>query len=166
MTEPTKAHEIAEAILIVIRTLAKWFGIILLVVVGVIAALLAYDHFTNERDRQQREDALAVLKREVEVSAVFDPQSCSRQQPFKIEFRNGTKRTIDRIDFKLNVTQKGRSTILNSGYKTYESDFILQPGDTTTGCWRVENNQTYKPLVSEDGPLEVRIELMDIRISE
>jgi hypothetical protein len=166
MNEPTKAREIADAILIVIRTLAKWIAIVLFAIVGLVAAFLAYDHFTNERERQQREEVLIALKRGVKVSAAFDPQSCFSQQPFKIEFQNNTKTSIDHIGFKLYVTRKGHSTVLNSEYSTYKSDFILQPGETTTGCWQVDNNQNYKPLVAADGPLEVRIELTDIKPSE
>jgi hypothetical protein len=131
-----------------------------------VSAFLAYDHFTNERERKQREDALIILKRGVKVSAAFDPQSCYRQRPFKIEFRNNTKKVVDRITFKLYVTRTGRSTVLNSEYRTYESDAILQPGETTTGCWQVENNQKYEPLVAEDGPFEVQIELVDIQPSQ
>ena len=166
MNETTKAKETAEAILIVIRTIAKWIAIVLVVIASLFAAFLAYNYFTEERARQQRIDARAALKREVEVSAVFDPQSCSRQQPFKIEFRNDTKTTIDRIEFYLYVTRRGRSTVLNSEYHAYDSDFILAPGETSAGCWTVENEQNHKPLVAEDGPLEIRIELTDIRISK
>lgn len=165
MNEPTKAKDIADAILIVIKTLAKWVAIFLVVTVGLFAAFLAFDHFTNERDRQEREEALATLKRGIKVTAAFDPQSCFSQQPFKIEFRNDTNETIDRIGFKLYVTRKGRSTVVNSEYKTYESDFILQPGETSSGCWQVEDSMNFKPLVAEDGPLEVRIELTDIQTS-
>ncbi len=165
VNEPTKAKDIADAILIVIKTLTKWVAIVLVVIVGLFALFLAYEHFTNERDRQKREEALALLKSGIRVSAAFDPQSCFSKQPFKIEFRNETKETIDRIGFKLYVTRQGRSTVLNSEYKTYESDFILPPGDSSTGCWQVENSLNFQPLVAEDGPLEVRIELTDIQAS-
>lgn len=138
----------------------------LLVVVVLFAALIGYDNFTSERDRRQHDEALSELKRGVAGSAAFDSQACFGTQPFKIEFQNNTKTTIERIGFHLYVTQKGRSTVLNDEYRTYESDFILQPGDRTTGCWQVMNKSRYQPLVADDGPFEVRIELTEIQTSE
>lgn len=166
MTESQRARDIADAVLIVIKTVVKWVVVVVVVVAVIISLFLAYSQFVNERERSEREDALVTLKKSVVAIASFDASACDRELPFKVEFRNRSDKTVESISFHLYVKRVGRSTVISREYEKFVSDIVLKPGKGTVVCWQVDDNTSFKPLVADDGPFDVAIEVTEIKTSE
>lgn len=65
------------------------------------------------------------------------------QFPLKVTITNNSVRQILRTSFTIGIFAKGRSTDL-SKYESYESDKILNPGESDTTRWRVPSKEDLK----------------------
>ena len=145
MAEP---NEIAEAVLIVIKRLAKWLAIGCLGLIalgGIIAGgVYGYDYVTKD---------YPISKIDMQVS--IDSEVCSDPNwPLKVLIGNRSNNTIRRVNFKIEVRMRGRSTDL-AKYHTYSSDKVLLHDEGWFQCW--ENPQESPKDLLADYEFKARI---------
>jgi len=117
----------------------KWVKIsigVILVPVLLIAAVIGYYSWTNARDRAQRD--------EVTMSIRHDTDACSEEFPLLVTTRNGSDRIVNSINFDIEVHRKGYSDDLNDILLGYESDKIIEPGESFGGCWKYKLESRYE----------------------
>lgn len=165
------AQETAEAVLIVVRKLAKWaaFGI------GGLALLagLAFGGLwlKEEADRAERarirHETYEIPKSKVEASAMVakgeGKPRCEGEWPVAVRVINRSDRPIMGYELVLSAKKKGRSSELaHDGI--LRDDKIIQPGDWHIACWRIlkkDSAYTLKPERLEIGP-DVEVSLLRI----
>lgn len=192
MSESPRAKELAEAILIVIKTVSKW---ILLFVVGIVVlgslffgGAVILDNFEKKERQRDLASVSAIVVDEFEQSSVTPKQenkdknqeteasyetdeilTCVPWKPFKVTLKNNSQKTITEVRFDLLIRQKGRSKVVNDTFRTLTSDFILKPGDSVTECWGATfelfamNNRNNK---QPKGPYDVEIEVTGVTFDE
>src|SRR5688572_22288163 len=69
----------------------------------------------------------------VEISVRYDVSTCSPYSPLLVTYRNGSQRTIQKIDFEIGGFVRGHSNVVLRG--DYDSDKIIPSGETWTDCW-------------------------------
>jgi hypothetical protein len=138
------AKETAEAILIVIKRILKWilYAILMLSVIwGALWALSElYDWYTHDR----------YLKK-IQVAAAFDKNACSAEFPLLLQIENGSSKTVTSVNIYLEVTNEGRSTILNKDYQSFDSDMILKTSEAASSCWKISGKDSPYKSLSGDG---------------
>lgn len=145
------AQEIAEAILLVIRRIAKWlaFGLLGVIALGlaVWGAVRTYRYFDYDRP-----------KSEVQLVVKRDKDFCSSEFPVFVGVVNKSQRTILRYSFKFEVNEKGHSTNIAS-WDSNEDDKIIKPGEGWGICWRVKHkDSTYSNTVWITDPnVDIRV---------
>lgn len=153
------AQETAEAILIVVKKLSKWFlyFILGLIAFGICAGGVykTYEYFTYKRYQQK-----------VLIKAEFNKKECSKSGlPLYIFIGNGSEKKILNTSLYIEVTHSGRSTKLND-YQSYESDIILDPSNGFSNCYPVfsaeyDSNNEKKQLDGID--MTVKVTSYDIK---
>lgn len=139
-----KENETAEAIWIVIKRLLKW-GLIFLVgliaLLGLIFSLLFYLQDRQSRERRASQDL-------VKVSAAYDKVNCDKDYPYLYWVKNESQRTVEKVDFTVQIRRRGYSSALNR-YTSLTEDKILRPGDEIGGCFRAVKDGEFDKLVTE-----------------
>lgn len=112
------------------NTIKKFFkviGIIVLVVVSLVVALLAYfwlDSYLAEKEQEK-----------VKMTISYDTEKCTdRKQPLYITIANDSKKVIKNTSFDIEITRKGYSNDL-ADYSDYKTDMIIEPSYVSSGCW-------------------------------
>lgn len=140
------ANEKAEAILIVIKKIFKWFAIAIatLITIGLLLYAFSemYDWYSEGRHKSK-----------VQVVAFFDDKNCTKSHPLFIGVVNNSSKTIEYTSTRIKVTKKGFSSQLN--YDTsFSYDKIIPPTEGWGMCWSVfdDNFDSYKrkPLDGKD----------------
>jgi hypothetical protein len=132
----------AEAVLIVIKRLAKWgligaAGIAAISTVGVLAFQF-YEYLTEGRHAEK-----------VTVSAFYAPPNvCSNDYPFMYMVSNKSDKTVSSVDFRLAVFKNGHSTAIND-YTSLTDDKILKSGETSSNCWRTYYTDDRAKLIKD-----------------
>jgi hypothetical protein len=152
----SETKEKAEVILIVIKRILKWVGIAALILVVLIGALFAVGDFFNERERKARdkENSLVLVQATYgEVDGVF---ICTKDYPYIFTVTNNSKKTVNSVEFYVNITRKGFSGDIN-GYDNLVSDKILAPGESWAQCFSASTKGSYgTPLSEKDVLIEIR----------
>lgn len=127
------SNEIAEAILLVIKRIAKWIalGILGLIVLGGLAwaGVAGYNYVTY---------GLPASK--VKVIVTLDQAICSDPDfPVAVTILNRSERTVIRTSVHVYAHQKGHSKDL-SKWGPLESDVIIPPKEGHRNCWKPRLN--------------------------
>lgn len=122
-------RDTAEAILLVIRRLAKW---VLMLTLGVLSlgglvfgGFEAYEYVTYERPKSQ-------VTIRVKVS---DPK-CDPENPILIAALNDSKRTVEWVSVRLGAYVPNHSTNYAADYNV-QYDRVLPPDEGWGACWRL-----------------------------
>jgi hypothetical protein len=72
---------------------------------------------------------------------------CSEQQPLSVAITNDSERTVEKVEWAIEVKRPGHSnSLVKDTYNYaggYESDRILEPGDRFGACYRVPELKDY-----------------------
>ncbi len=145
------ANETAEAILIVIKRIAKWIAFLILgicLISGCVAAYVwADNYFGYER-----------FKKKVDLIVRFDKKECNDPNfPLFVLIGNKSDKKILKVNFDIFVTKKGYSSKLNN-YESYDSDKIIKKNEGFSSCYSVmAEGYNSPPLNGED---------MDVRVTD
>jgi len=145
------ANEKAEAILIVIKRLLKWFafgvgGLIALCIV-IYAISEVSDWYSKDRH-----------KAKVKVGASFNPEKCDAAHPIYVGIVNDSTKTITNFSIYLKITRDGYSKILNKSYEPLNSDFIVKPGVGAQSCWGVYSDDYNNPKLLDGKNMQVEVD--------
>lgn len=132
------AQENAEAIILVIKKVAKWFLMLILILGLLFSGVLTYDYL-NGYYKYDRHKKLVFL------SATFDNQQCTIDYPLLIIIENSSTRKIMNVDVDIKITQVGKSTRLN-GHRKFKDDTIISPNKIYGFCNSVTYNNQIDPL--------------------
>lgn len=121
--------------IILVFVFPKQMGILVAVVVIAIGAIYLY-LYVDENNRKKQIEA-------VSISVAFNAEACSEEYPIAVNFKNGSKKTVEKIRWNIGAYRPGYSdNIVNYGtysgeYSTpYETDRILSPGQTFGLCYK------------------------------
>jgi hypothetical protein len=125
------AKETAEAILIVIKRIAKWIAFLILglcLIWGCVAVYMSVaNYFGYER-----------FKKKVDLIVRFDKKQCSDPNfPLFVLIGNQSDKKILKVNFDIFVTKKGYSSKLNN-YQSYDSDKIIKKNEGFSSCYTVK----------------------------
>lgn len=147
------AQETAEAIIIVIKRLAKWLLFLLLglVILGVgfwgIDTVINYYKYDRHKDK-------------VVVRAEFNNKECNTSEyPLYVFIGNSSEKKVMSVNFDISVNRVGRSTKLNS-YDDYDSDAILKPNIGISNCYVVygeEYDENHNKTTLDGKEMEVEV---------
>lgn len=144
------AKENADAFLLVIKKLIKWFFIILGFLI--IAGFIIYGIYTSVNYFKYE-----LPKSKIEISARFWPEKCPDNQIF-LSVMNNSDKTISKFHFYVQARRPGRSTNFAKAYRSYENDRIIKPGDGFGFCYSIEKDSyASTPVYLEDSNYEVKI---------
>jgi hypothetical protein len=153
MSENSRAKDIAEAILMVIKRIAKWIAIAVVVIIAIFALGIWYTDFESERKREralieaaERNEELA---KSILISVKVDDPTCTGNFPFKLQIQNISKKVIRSVDYAMTVTYEGRSTVLNDPDRELSSDIILKPGEGYWECITVNERYSYSETLQQ-----------------
>ena len=108
--------------------LVKWllYYIIIVAVLGAVVFGAVYSHqwFTYDRHAAQ-------VEAQVQTTVCDD-----KNFPLLVAFKNGSKKNVDQVSFRLSARKKNHSTDLVE-YERLTDDFIIKPGETIGTCWRI-----------------------------
>ena len=132
----SKPNEIAEAVLIVIKRLAKWIsigalGIGLLYGLG-FGAIEGHKYITQTLPRS-----------EIKVEVKAGHKDCSDKHPFLVTVKNGSSKTINSIEIRVSAHKPGHSTDHAEYNAGVNSDMILMPGEGWKGCKKFRLKYNY-----------------------
>ena len=122
-------NEIAEAMLIVIRRVAKWLGVGVLIVLvagsGIGASFWGYDYITVQYPKSK-----------VSFVVTADSKICEEvSHPVYVAVMNNSSKTIKYTSVSVEARLPGHST----NYANYDakatSDKIIAPGEQEGACW-------------------------------
>jgi len=127
-------NEIAEAILILIKTLIKWLLIGIIVFAGAWFALYQigeyYDWYRHER-HADKVDVRFFIGEYMEMEAVCEGNS------YGYIIRNNSEKIVENVRFKVIAKKPGYSNIINHEDTRIESSKILKPGEKYASCFSV-----------------------------
>lgn len=113
--------------LVLLFVFPRQMGTLLLGIVVLIALGGAYIWQQGEGRKRARAS--------VEVSVRYDVSACSSSFPLLVTYRNGSRRTVEKIIYDIGGFTPGYSdVVLQDDYKT---DRIIPPGQTYGECWSV-----------------------------
>jgi hypothetical protein len=126
-----QSNQTAEAILIVFKRIFKWI-LIAIVVIGACIGLLVWliDYTSNREYRKKQEE-----ENKVSIVASRNDEQCTSAYPFFYGIVNGGERTVNSVNFTVEIRKKGFSSALNS-YTNIDEDKILKPGEGYGRCFR------------------------------
>lgn len=147
------AQENAEAILIVIKRLAKWIliGIVIITLLGGVIYLWNELSYWYQVGRY-------VSK--VSVNVKFDKAVCpEKEYPLSIFVMNDSIKTIEHISVDVKVTNLGYSNKINN-YSSFDSDKLIKPNEGVRMCWSVSSTKYSETLDGEN--MDVVLEDFDV----
>lgn len=74
-------------------------------------------------------------KNKVEMSVTYDIENCTEEFPLIVVIKNNSDRTINSIDFGIEIRRKGHSKNI-ANYLSYDTDKIIKSGLVGISCWR------------------------------
>lgn len=135
------ANETAEAILIVIKRLAKW---ITLGVLGIILLLgFAFGVFEGHKYVTN-----TLPKSQIDIIITTKEEGCTDEYPIKVAVFNGSSKTVKSIDITLSAMKPGHSTNYARWNAEATYDRVLSHGQSWQACWR--------SMLSEDAPSDLK----------
>lgn len=137
------AQENAEAVLIVIKRLAKWIliGVVIIALLGGLMYLWSTLSDWYKVDR---------YKSKVTVNVKFDKAECSEKEyPLSIFVGNSSIKTISHISVDVKVSRLGYSNKINN-YSSFDSDKLIKPNEGFQTCWRVNSTDYNETLDGEN----------------
>jgi hypothetical protein len=146
------AHETAEAILIVIKRVAKWIALFILGVGLFFAVIAAYDSADNYFSYE-------MPKKKVSLKAIFDKEMCSSEYPLAVMVNNNSNKKLLKVNFEVVVTKKGYSSKLNE-YTSYEYDRILNKNEGFPLCYAVfskDYDKSYEKIRLDGEDMYVKV---------
>lgn len=151
------SQENAEAVLIVIKRLAKWIlmGIIIIALLGGVMYL-----WSTFSDWYQ----VGRYKSKITVNVKFDKAECpEKDYPLSIFVGNTSTKTIEHISVDVKVTNFGYSNKIND-YSSFANDKLIEPNKGFQTCWRV-NSETYGETLDGQN-MAVVLESFDVNFVE
>lgn len=143
------AQENAEAIILVIKRLAKWLIIfvasLVLLSISIYAYLALEQYYTYDKHKEL-----------VNVHASFDEEKCTLDFPLLIRIENNSTKKVMNVDVSVTVTKVGRSTKLNN-YHNFESDVILEPSKSAAFCYAVYDDSFSNPQILNGDGMDVKV---------
>jgi hypothetical protein len=141
----TRASEIAEAILIVVKRLLKWFAISIgtLIVLGCIiaASYWGWNYFTYD-----------LPKSKIEIVTSVNDERCAGEHPVFVGIVNNSDRTVMNTRIRLQAFIPGRSTNVAT-WNWMSDDRIIKPGKGFGQCWR--------PVLDSDMPKNTDLKTLE-----
>lgn len=124
----SRAGELAEAVLIVIRRILKWLAIAIggVLAIGALAAAgyWAWGYLTYD-----------LPKSKVEIVTGVGDDRCTADHPVFVGVVNRSDRTVLKTSIRLQAFIPGRSTNFAT-WNRMSDDRIIKPGDGFGQCWR------------------------------
>lgn len=109
------------------KKIFKIFGVIVVLVIGAITAMLAYEYYQSRYWGTQE----ALVSMEIEHSEA----ECHEKRPLKIVATNNSDYTVNKIEWDIGVFNKGYSSdLVGSGYLEYSHDKILLKNESWIYC--------------------------------
>lgn len=153
-------QEQAEAILIVLKRIMKYIlGLILIIAIG-FTLIIQYLEYKNKQEREERqkiEDQIVVV-----AGYPYNNQPCEKGYPYFYAVRNNSEKTLESVNFTLEIRPKGRSIPINS-YTSFTEDKILQTGEYTSRCFSAISKDYSKPLTDNDVEIKVSYKTITLK---
>lgn len=135
------AKESAEVIILVIKRITKWFGMIILAGILIGAVLYAYSEISNYFGYE-------IYKNKVTISAKFDRKECEDPKfPMFVMTTNESNKKLLKVNFHVFVTKKGHSSKIND-YQSYDMDRILRNNEGFSSCYSVMPDSYGEPALN------------------
>lgn len=115
----------------VVAKAIRIFGYLLLVTV-VLGAVVVIGAIAYAQWRDNRHKSVKVYFLNWPSSEYCDDP----EYPFDISFQNTSNSIVDRVSFRIEIRQRGHSTLLTSSVD-YTTDRIMQPFEVLGNCWRM-----------------------------
>jgi hypothetical protein len=134
--------ETAEVILIVIKRIIKWIlitGVLVGIGVTVIFEISEwYSYQTYGKYEEQKNIAEEKSKKKVVVDAFYPKKGeCLKDYPYEYIIFNESEKTIEKVQFTVEIRKKGFSNVINS-YTYIDNYKILKPKEGWGGCFRAQ----------------------------
>lgn len=112
------------------RQMLVVLGLIVVAGGGLIGAII---HLENQRQKEAAE-----RRSSVRMEASFNPSRCNTEFPILVKITNNYSRTLLNTNFSLSGFRDGFSKPIYQAV-SYNSDKILDPGQSYEGCWQLPN---------------------------
>jgi hypothetical protein len=108
-----------------------------IVLVWIILSVIAASYFGIKalQDKSQKD--------KVEIKVMYDIENCTEEHPLIVVIKNDSNRTINSVDFDIEIRRKGHSDNIAS-YLSYETDKIIDPEKVHISCWRYDLKYGYE----------------------
>ncbi len=137
------AQENAEAILMVIKRLAKWILIGFVIIALLVGVIYLWSTLSDWYQVDRHMSKVAVIVK-------FDKTECAdKEYPLLIHIENKSTQTIEHIRVDAKVTKMGYSNKINN-YSSFDSDKIFKPQEGFQSCWRVYSTESNETLDGEN----------------
>ena len=137
------AQENAEAIIIVIKKLAKWMLVGVFIIALLFGVIYLWSTLSDWYQVGRHEPKIAVIVK-------FDKTECPEKEfPLSIFVGNSSTKTIENISVYVKVTNLGYSKKIND-YSSLHSDKLIKPTEGFQACWRVDSTKFNETLDGEN----------------
>jgi hypothetical protein len=138
----------AEAILIVIKRILKWIGILIAVIA--ILFFLAFQYEEYERKKKE------LIEEKVSIKAFHSKAgSCSKDFPYQYFILNESGKTVEKVTFTIAIKRVGFSSEINR-YTSLEEDKIILNNESYGRCFRALVAGSFTEYLNES---DVNIEI-------
>ena len=106
------------------------------------ALLIAWYFYIKDQKHELAESQVSL-----QIRWAGAEDGCSEQQPLSVTMTNGSEKTVEKVEWAIEVKRPGHSnSLVKDTYNFsggYESDRILEPGDRFGACYRVPALRDY-----------------------
>jgi hypothetical protein len=99
-------------------------------VVGLCVILYLFLIYLPQEEKEKNQNLVL-------VTIKYDEKGCGTDYPIAVTIRNRSRKTLKRIEWRVEAYRHGYSSNLNDGYDSYTSDKILAPDERWSMCYRL-----------------------------
>jgi hypothetical protein len=154
----SSAKEISDAILIVIKKIAKWI-LLTAITVGVLIfiAVKANDLWEWQTNGRHADKVSIMFVDLIE-------KACDKEYPYMYIITNESSKTVEEVNFSVEVRKTGYSKVINT-YTSITDSKILKPSETSSMCFRAIGKD-YKSEVLRDREVDYKLSYKNVKFQK